>query len=57
VAIGQVLPNGYMLQTFNKWFIDNQSMQIFILPTMIAVVFIMVLWLINKNLLQRFARI
>lgn len=55
-AIGQYLPNGYMLQNFNYWFIDDGLLSVLIMPGIMAAVFIALLWFINKSLLPKFAR-
>ena len=55
-AIGQYLPNGYMLQSFNRWFIDNEELSVLFVPATIAAAFIGILWFANKSLLPRFAR-
>ena len=56
VAIGQYLPNGYMLQSFNQWFIDDKALEILLVPALFASMFIIVLWFVNKSLLPKFAR-
>lgn len=56
VAIGQYLPNGYMLQSFNRWFIDDGLLSVLLIPAVIAAGFICLLWFINKSLLPKFAR-
>jgi len=56
VAIGQYLPNGYMLQSFNQWFIHDKTLDVLMIPAGIALFFIAALWLINKTLLPKFAR-
>jgi ABC-type multidrug transport system permease subunit len=56
VAIGQYLPNGYLLQHFNYWLIDNQTLSVLIVPAIIACVFILIMWILNNNLLPKFAR-
>ena len=55
-GIGQYLPNGYMLQKFNLWFIDDGLLNVLITPAIIATVFFGILWFINKSLLAKFAR-
>jgi len=55
-VIGQYLPNGYMLQSFNQWFIDDGLLSVLLVPAVIAVIFIGLLWFINKSLLPKFAR-
>jgi len=55
-AIGQYLPNGYMLRNFNQWFIHDEFLSILAIPAVIALVFIGVFWLLNKTLLPKFAR-
>ncbi|MFK8011555.1 MAG: ABC transporter permease [Marinicellaceae bacterium] len=55
-AIGQYLPNGYMLERFNQWFIHDKSLEILILPATLAALLIILLWLVNKLLLPKFAR-
>jgi ABC-type multidrug transport system permease subunit len=56
VAIGQWLPNGYLLQSFKLWFIDNQNLQVLLTPALIGFSFIIIMWLINKSILTQFAR-
>lgn len=56
VAIGQYLPNGYMLKSFNLWFIDDLPLSTLITPATIAIAFIVLFWLLNKSLLPKFAR-
>ncbi|HHL32529.1 MAG TPA: ABC transporter permease [Oceanospirillales bacterium] len=56
VAIGQYLPNGYMLQSFNQWFIHDKPLSVLTTPAIIALVFIAIFWFINKSLLPQFAR-
>ena len=55
-AIGQFLPNGYMLQNFNQWFIHDKALETLLLPAFLAIGFIIVFWFINKTLLPKFAR-
>jgi len=57
VAIGQYLPNGYMLQSFNQWFIHDKPLSVLTIPTIIALAFIVVFWFINKSLLPKFVRV
>ena len=57
VAIGQYLPNGYMLQSFNQWFIHDKPLSVLTVPTIIAIAFIVVFWFINKSLLPKFVRV
>ena len=56
VAIGQYLPNGYMLQSFNQWFIHDKALSVLVTPAIVATIFIVLLWFINKSLLPQFAR-
>ena len=56
VAIGQYLPNGYLLQYFNYWLIDHQALSVLLKPAVIAMVFIIVMWIVNNRLLPSFAR-
>jgi ABC-type multidrug transport system permease subunit len=56
VAIGQYLPNGYMLQSFNQWFIHDQDLSVLATPAIVATIFIGLFWVINKSLLPKFAR-
>jgi len=56
VAIGQYLPNGYMLQSFNQWFIKDQALSVLTVPLLIAIAFILIMWFINKSLLPKFVR-
>lgn len=55
-AIGEYLPNGYMLQSFNQWFIHDKALEVLMVPALIALLFIVVLWFVNKSLLPKFAR-
>ena len=55
-AIGQYLPNGYMLQSFNQWFIHDKTLEVLLIPALVALLFIIVLWFVNKTLLPKFAR-
>jgi ABC-type multidrug transport system permease subunit len=56
VAIGQYLPNGYMLQAFNQWFLKDSALSSLLTPAAIAVAFIVLFWLVNKTLIPKFAR-
>jgi ABC-type multidrug transport system permease subunit len=56
-AIGQYLPNGYLLDKFNNWFIDDGALSVLYVPALIAVAFIALFWIINKTLLPKFARV
>lgn len=56
VAIGQYLPNGYMLQSLNQWFIHDKALSVLATPAIVATIFIVLLWFINKSLLPQFAR-
>ncbi len=56
VAIGQYLPNGYMLQSFNQWFVNDNPLEILFVPAIVALVFIVVFWFVNRSLLPKFAR-
>ena len=56
VAIGQYLPNGYMLQSFNQWFIHDEALSVLATPATVAIIFIGLFWFINKSLLPKFAR-
>lgn len=56
VAIGQYLPNGYLLQHFNYWLIDHQALFVLLKPAVIALLFVVVMWVINNRLLPNFAR-
>lgn len=55
-AIGQYLPNGYLLQSFNQWFIEDKSLEVLLIPALFALLFIVVFWFVNKILLPKFAR-
>jgi ABC-type multidrug transport system permease subunit len=56
-AIGQYVPNGYLLDKFNQWFIHDGLLSTLLIPAIIAVAFIALFWLINKSLLPKFARV
>jgi len=56
VAIGQYLPNGYLLQSFNHWFLEDFPLNSLLTPALIAGLFIAVLWWFNQSLFKRFAR-
>lgn len=56
VIIGGKLPNGYLLQSFNSWFIKGDSLSLLTKPALIAVAFILFMWFINHSLLTNFAR-
>jgi len=56
VMIGEKLPNGYLLQSFNSWFIKDQSLSVLTIPAIVACIFIVVLWFINHSLFAKFAR-
>jgi ABC-type multidrug transport system permease subunit len=56
VVIGQWLPNGYLLQSFKAWFIDNKELQVLIIPAVVAISFIIIMWFVNKSILNQFAR-
>lgn len=55
-AIGSYLPNGYLLHHFNQWFIHGQSLSTLLVPTIIAMLLIVILWLLNQSLLSQFVR-
>ncbi len=56
VVIGEKLPNGYLLQSFNSWFIKGNSLSILMTPTLIALGFIVVFFIVNKKTVMQFAR-
>lgn len=56
VAIGQWLPNGYLVQSFKKWFTGGQALDVLLMPSLIAVVVIFLFYLVNHRLLKSFAR-
>ena len=55
-VIGQYLPNGFLLDKFNNWFIDDGALSVLYVPAIIAIVFIALFWIINKTLLPKFAK-
>jgi ABC-type multidrug transport system permease subunit len=55
-SIGQYLPNGFLLDKFNNWFIDDGALSVLYVPAIIAIVFIALFWIINKTLLPKFAK-
>ncbi len=56
VAIGEKLPNGYLLQSFNSWFIKEQALWVLLTPALIALGFILVSFYVNQKTTQQFAR-
>ena len=56
VAIGQYLPNGYLLQSFNQWFLKGKPLSVLSMPLLIAIIFIIIMWFVNKSLLPKFVR-
>lgn len=56
VVIGEKLPNGYLLQSFNTWFVKDNPLNVLSTPALIAVVFILLMWFINRSILLKFAR-
>ena len=56
VIIGEKLPNGYLLQSFNSWFIKDEPITVLTTPIILALVFVLALWIINHRLLSKFAR-
>lgn len=56
VVIGEKLPNGYLLQSFNSWFIKDNSLSILLIPALIALGFIVIFFIVNKNTVMQFAR-
>ncbi len=56
VVVGEKLPNGYLLQSFNTWFINDNPLSVLTTPALIAVVFILMMWFINRSILLKFAR-
>lgn len=56
VVIGEKLPNGYLLQSFNSWFIKDNSLSILLIPALIALGFIIIFIIINKKTVMQFAR-
>lgn len=56
VMIGEKLPNGYLLQGFNGWFIKDGTLSVLTTPAMMAVGFIIVMWFVNHSVLSKFAR-
>jgi len=55
-AIGQFLPNGYLLHSFNQWFIHDIALASLLVPAGLALLFIVIMWFVNKSLLPKFAR-
>ncbi len=56
VVIGEKLPNGYLLQSFNSWFIKDQALSILLIPAITALTFIVLMFIINNSLFAKFAR-
>ncbi len=56
VMIGEKLPNGYLLQSFNSWFIKDNSLSVLTTPAIIALLFIVIMWFVNNAKLSNFAR-
>lgn len=56
VAIGQYLPNGYLLQSFNQWLIKGDSLSVLAVPALIALAMIGIFWFMNRIKLPVFAR-
>ena len=56
VVIGEKLPNGYLLQSFNSWFIKEQGISVLFIPALIAVGFIVLFVFINQKTVVQFAR-
>jgi ABC-type multidrug transport system permease subunit len=56
VMIGEKLPNGFMLQGFNRWFIEDNGLSALTFPALLAVLIIVLLWVLNQGLLLKFAR-
>ena len=56
VVIGEKLPNGYLLQSFNSWFIKEHDLSVLLTPALIALAFILVFFFINQKTTQQFAR-
>ncbi len=56
VAIGEKLPNGYLLQSFNSWFIKEQALWVLLTPALMALGFILVFFFVNQKTTQQFAR-
>jgi len=55
-AVGQFLPNGYLLHSFNQWFIHDKALESLLVPAGLALLFIVIMWFVNKSLLPKFAR-
>ena len=55
-SIGKYIPNGYLLDKFNQWFIDDGLLSVLLVPGLIAMAFFALFWFINKTLLAKFAR-
>ena len=56
VAIGQYLPNGYLLQSFNQWLVKDNPLSALTVPALIAMAMIVLFWFLNRIKLPGFAR-